>query len=190
MTRKEQKELRQRQIVSKALELFVTKGFTETKISDIAGELGISVGLLFHYYESKEQLCRELVQMGAAMSKRPETIEYSSPLEYFEKTLIGLFSAAKENPMVFQMFVLMNQARRQGMPEEIRTAALTANQIDFSAKVIEQGQKDGSIRQGDPKALSFAFWCSVQGIMEQHLVAPEIPLPEKEWLLDILRNKE
>ena len=46
MTRKEQKELRQKQIMFKALELFVTKGFSETKISDIAAALDISVGLL------------------------------------------------------------------------------------------------------------------------------------------------
>ena len=56
MTRKEQKEMRQKQIMLKALELFVTKGFSETKISDIAESLEISVGLLFHYYESKEAL--------------------------------------------------------------------------------------------------------------------------------------
>ena len=91
--------------------------------------------------------------------------------------------------MVYQMFVLMNQARRLGIPEEIRKIALTSNQIEYSAMVIEQGQADGTIRPGDPMALSFAFWCSIQGIMEQHLVAPDIPLPEKEWLLDILRNK-
>ena len=53
MTRNEQKEERRRQILFKALELFVTKGFNETKITDISQALGISTGLLFHYYESK-----------------------------------------------------------------------------------------------------------------------------------------
>ena len=51
MTRNEQKEERRKQILFKALELFVTKGFTETKITDIAQSLDISTGLLFHYYE-------------------------------------------------------------------------------------------------------------------------------------------
>ncbi len=189
MTRKEQKEQRQKQIMMKALELFVAKGFLETKISDIAGELGISVGLLFHYYESKEQLCKELVQMGALMAKKPEMLEYSRPMEYFERTLDGMFLTANADPMIFRMFVLMNQARKQGMPEEIRSIALTTDQMEFSARVIEQGQADGTIRQGDPMSLSFTFWCCVQGIMEQHLITPEIPLPDREWLLDILRNK-
>ncbi len=63
MTRKEQKENRQKQILFKALELFVIKGYMETKITDIASSLNISVGLLFHYYESKEQLYLELVKI-------------------------------------------------------------------------------------------------------------------------------
>ena len=134
MTRKEQKEQRQKQIMMKALELFVTKGYSETKISDIAGELGISVGLLFHYYESKEQLYLELVKAGLAYSSMPQNITFEEPLAYFEKTLDGLFAAAEAEPMVYFMFVLMSQAQRQGMPEEIRKTALSAEQMSFSAE--------------------------------------------------------
>ena len=188
MTRKEQKEMRQKQIMLKALELFVTKGFSETKISDISAALDISVGLLFHYYESKEALYKSLVEMGLEAAKRPEKIEYDEPLEYFTKTIDGLFGAAKEQPWVFWMFVLMSQARRTGIPEDIRQLALSVDQIGFSADIIEQGQEQGDIRDGDPKALSSAFWCSVQGIMEQHLITPEYPLPETEWITAILKK--
>ena len=190
MTRKEQKEMRQKQIMLKALELFVTKGFTETKISDIAESLGISVGLLFHYYESKEALYRSLVEMGLQAAKRPEKIEYDTPLDYFTKTIEGLFSAAREQPWVFQMFVLMSQARRPGIPEDIRQLALSVDQTAFSAEIIRQGQERGDMREGNPKALAFAFWCSVQGIMEQHLITPEYPLPDVEWITAILKKPE
>ena len=172
----------------KALELFVTKGFSETKISDIAEALGISVGLLFHYFDSKEALYRSLVEMGIEAAKRPEKIEYSAPIEYFTKTVSGLFGAAKAQPWVFQMFVLMSQARRPGIPEDIRQLALSVDQIGFSAEIIKQGQEQGGIREGDPKALAFAFWCSVQGIMEQHLITPDYPLPEAEWLTAVLEK--
>lgn len=173
----------------KALELFVTKGYTETKISDIAEALGISVGLLFHYYESKESLYMALVAMGVESTKRPESIEFDDPLDYFTKFIEGLFAAAEHQPWVFQMFVLMSQARRLGIPDEIRQLALSVDQIEFSAEIIRKGQELGSIKDGDPEALSFAFWCSIQGIMEQHLITPEYPLPKAEWITDFLRNK-
>ena len=188
MTRKEQKEMRQKQIMFKALELFVTKGFSETKISDIAEALGISVGLLFHYYESKEKLYEALVAMGVENSKRTEQISSDNAVEYFISFVNGLFAAAEAQPWVYQMFLLMSQARRQGIPEEIRALALSVDQVKTSAEIIRKGQEQGSVRDGDPEALAFAFWCSIQGIMEQHMVTPEYPLPKAEWIADILRK--
>lgn len=188
MTRKEQKEMRQKQIMFKALELFVTKGYTETKISDIAEALGISVGLLFHYYESKEKLYEALIRMGIETAKIPLTIPFNDPLEFFTRSAEGIFTAAENSPWVSQMFVLMSQARRQGVTEELRQLALSAEQIHHSSELVKQGQAQGVIKDGDPIALSFAFWSSIQGIMEQHLIAPEYPLPKAEWISDILKK--
>ena len=189
MTRKEQKEMRQKQIMFKALELFVTKGYTETKISDIAEELGISVGLLFHYSESKEQLYDALVMMGAEQSKYSEEVEFDDPIDYFTNFINTLFTAAEKQPWVYQMFMLMQQARHPSMPENIRQLALSVNKVDFTAEIIRKGQEYGSIREGDPTALSFAFWCSIQGIMQLHLIGPEYPIPKAEWITDILRKR-
>ena len=190
MTRKEQKEMRQKQIMFKALELFVTKGYTETKISDIAEALGISAGLLFHYYESKEKLYEELVKLGIENARLTEKIAFESPLEYFVKSAEGIFAAADSKPWVCQMFVLMSQARRQGVPEDINKLAISAGleQVQYSIEIIKKGQEQGVIKNGDPLALSYAFWCSVQGIMEQHLITPEYPLPNAEWITDILKK--
>lgn len=190
MTRKEQKEMRSKQIMFKALELFVTKGYSETKISDIAEALEISTGLLFHYYESKEKLCCELLKMGVGYTKRPENIMFDDPLDYFKKTLEGLLGSAKEQPMVYQMFVLMAMAKRPGLPEEIRAIAAQVDQIQYSAEIIRQGQEKGTIKDGDPLRLSFSFWGSVQGIMEMYAVSPDMELPEVDWILDIIRKDD
>ena len=188
MTRKEQKENRQKQILFKALELFVIKGYMETKITDIASSLNISVGLLFHYYESKEQLYLELVKIGLDGMKAPQKIKYKEPIEYFEQFLENLFETIDKEPWICQMFLLMAQAQKQGIPENIRKLALSVHQIELSSKVIEEGQKNGTIKKGNAFALSNAFWCSVQGIMERKVNLPEIPLPEVSWILDILRK--
>jgi len=62
MTRKEQKEERRKAILMTALNLFVKRGYYETKIADIAEAVPMSTGLLFHYFESKEELLLELVK--------------------------------------------------------------------------------------------------------------------------------
>lgn len=53
-TRKEKKERRRQEILYAALELFVTKGYAATKITDIAKSANMSRGLMFHYLSQRE----------------------------------------------------------------------------------------------------------------------------------------
>lgn len=187
--REEQKENRKRLILIKSLELFVKKGYSDTKIGDIAKAANMSVGLLFHYFESKEKLYEELIRMGADATNTPCELNFENPLDYFEGFLKMMFHYAKEEPWIFYMFVLMAQTiRGDSIPQHIKKIALEINQIEQSAEIIQAGQKYGYFREGDPYALAAAFWSSVQGIMEQLAVFPETPMPETDWILDIIRG--
>ena len=99
-----------------------------------------------------------------------------------------MFSYAKEQPWVFNMFVLMGQVRRNGMPEEARSLAASVNSIDFTAALIVRGQKDGIFREGDPVLMARCFWASVQGIMEEMAMDKEMEVPDPEWLVAMLRK--
>lgn len=194
MTRKEQKEERRKAILMTALTLFVEKGYYDTKITDIAAAVPMSTGLMFHYFESKEELLLEVVKMGAegtrALSSGPAAEAMANaPTDMFLKGFLQqLFSYAKEQPWVFYMFVLMGQVRRNGMPEEARKAAMQVDSIDFTAGLIAKGQKDGIFREGDPILLSRCFWASVQGIMEEMSIDKDMQAPDSEWIVSILRK--
>ena len=51
-----QREQTKRRIYDCAFRLFVTKGFSNVKVSEIAREAGVSVGGLYHHYKSKEEI--------------------------------------------------------------------------------------------------------------------------------------
>lgn len=51
-------------ILDTSLELFANKGYHRTSISTIASEAGISKGLLYNYFSSKEELVVELMKNG------------------------------------------------------------------------------------------------------------------------------
>jgi hypothetical protein len=96
----------------------------------------------------------------------------------------------QEQPITAKMFAFMAQMQRtEGIPENIKETALSVNTIKKSVEIIKAGQKKGIIRQGNPMALSNAYWCSIQGIAEQYAMHPDIPLPEAEWIVDIIRLK-
>jgi AcrR family transcriptional regulator len=55
-SRKLQAEARREQILDAALEAFCAKGFAGASVRDIARACGVTEGLLYHYFPSKEQL--------------------------------------------------------------------------------------------------------------------------------------
>lgn len=189
-TRKEQKERRRQKIINAALELFVSKGYAATKVTDIAERVNMSAGLMFHYFESKEALYEELIRMGLKGTSYPVEQKCEHAIDYFVRFTEELFEYMKKQPIVAKIFVLMAEAQRSdATPEHIREIAMRVNTIEKFVPIIEWGQQEGSIREGDPLVISNAFWCSIQGIAEQYATNQEIELPNAEWIVDIVRKK-
>lgn len=192
--RDEQKEQRRQLIIDKAIELFAKKGYAETKIGDIAEAADMSVGLMFHYFESKEKLFEEIVRKGAKSTNYPREMNFTNPLDYFEGFLKMLFHYSIEQPYVMYLFVIMGRlAFSESVPQSIKEIFSGINQVEQSAEIIAAGQKYGYFREGDPYSLAFAFWSSVQGIMEQLAAFPEMrtegKMPDYKWIVDIIRGK-
>jgi AcrR family transcriptional regulator len=61
---KEHRDEKARRIMNSALELFAQKGFYSTSVSQIAKTAGISKGLMYNYFQSKEQLLIEILKKG------------------------------------------------------------------------------------------------------------------------------
>lgn len=189
-TRKEQKERRREEILYAALELFVAKGYAATKVTDIAERVHMSSGLLFHYFESKEKLYEELVTMGLKGTMYPIEQTYEHAIDFFIQFAEQLFIYMKQQPVMAKMFVLMAEAQRsEGTPEHIRRLAMQVHTIEQFVPIVEWGQREQGIREGDPLILSNAFWCSIQGIAEQFAINPKIDLPDPSWIVDIIRKR-
>ncbi|HZU70163.1 MAG TPA: TetR/AcrR family transcriptional regulator [Ktedonobacteraceae bacterium] len=54
-------EDRREQIIDAAMHVFAEKGFVRATNKDIAREAGITPGLIYHYFESKEALLRAII---------------------------------------------------------------------------------------------------------------------------------
>lgn len=49
-------------IFNKSLELFKTKGYEQTTLTDICSEANIANGTFYHYYKSKQDICVEYIK--------------------------------------------------------------------------------------------------------------------------------
>ncbi|MSO42547.1 MAG: TetR/AcrR family transcriptional regulator, partial [Solirubrobacterales bacterium] len=51
---------KRRVILEAAIRVFAQQGFHNCRVSDIAAEAGVAYGLVYHYFDSKEQMLNEL----------------------------------------------------------------------------------------------------------------------------------
>lgn len=189
MTRKEQKEIKKSQIIQAALDLFVERGYYGTKTSQISRRAGISEGLLFHYFPTKEILLEELINIGLEGMRMPMQVNAKNGLDFFYQFTTMLFLRAEKNSFIAQMFAFMGHVVwAEDIPERLRKLATSVDTIAYSRSWVEAGQQDGSIREGDVMSLSNMYWCSIHGIMEQYALHPEIPLPEARWVIGMLQK--
>lgn len=62
MNQRSSKNVPKSKVLKAALKLFSSKGYSGTKMTDIAQEVGLSVGALYLRFKSKEEVCLELIK--------------------------------------------------------------------------------------------------------------------------------
>jgi AcrR family transcriptional regulator len=58
------KDARPGELAAAALDLFIEKGFSATRLDDVAKRAGVSKGTLYLYFDSKEELFKTVIQEG------------------------------------------------------------------------------------------------------------------------------
>ncbi len=188
--RDEQKEKRRTDILLAALDLFIRKGYRATKIGDIARSVGMSTGLLFHYFASKELLYEELIKLGISGPMSTMNPAGREPLVFFEETARMLLKFIKTEPFMAKMFILMGQVYyNESCPPGIQKLLTGFDIYTPTAELIRQGQENGTLRAGNPVALALTFWSAIHGIAVQIALNPDLPCPDSEWIVDIIRRQ-
>ncbi len=164
------REARKEKIRVEALRQFSKKGLCATRIQDIAEGAGMSQGLLYHYYPSKEAIYLDMI--NEALEKTNQAAVYVRDMDATAKekilfSLCELFKTIEQSDPFRQTCRLIAQAANSGeLPEDAQDAIIKKRQIPYRimAEVFRQGQKEGSVVEGDPDELSTLYWTSVNGL--------------------------
>ncbi len=182
--------MRKVQIMECAMDLFITRGYAATGIRDIAARLNISTGLFFNYFESKETVYLELVQVGVNTPRElfRQCLDAPSPIDVFTQIANVIFGALRESSFTAKMFLLMMQTiNSDSAPESVKQLVSDFDMVTPIIEVVKKGQATGQIREGNSYAIAVAFWGAVQGIAEYAALTPSMPLPEPEWIVQMLK---
>ena len=181
---------RKKQFLRVALDEFIEKGYYGTSTREIARKAGVSSGLLFHYFNSKESIYLELIKIGVEEMKINTEIALESPCEYLFQTMKKTFEQLESNPFFGKMYVFMNNVQHTIVND--KEIALLLEPVDTCKQwspIIFEGQRLGEFREGNPHSLCVAVFGAIQGIAQEKVRIPNTPLPKIDWLMDMIVSR-
>jgi AcrR family transcriptional regulator len=173
---------RRDQIKRAALKLFAKRGIDGTKMSTIATEAGISQGLSYRYFSSKEVIFTLLVQ--EALEEAQAAIRNVRHLPGSPKEQLKTFTQNMLDESHKHYFLLIQHAQTS---EEVPVQAKQMieqyspnDTIDHLVPIIINGQQIGEFREGDPHKLLFLYLSVITGLMLQ-----DIPTVQGNWQQEV-----
>lgn len=177
-------------INSAALGLFARHGMS-VKIAEIAEAAGVSHGLLYRHYASKEELIRSLISEAANISAGMMLGLLESrktAAEIIPQVTGVMLDMLRSNSKGIEYFIFMIQC---GMNGGMFTGDVypNGNPNELFAQIVALGQHEGTVVNGDPELLSGTYWAAVQGLC-CYAVAGMALVSDEQCLNRILLKEE
>ena len=156
---------KRRIILDAAVRVFARKGYHTCRVGDIAEEAGIAHGLLYHYFESKEEVLQTVFRENwSELLDAFGRIESSGepPVEQLGAIAKVLLRAWRDRPDLVTVMVreVARSPQLQAQVDEIRAGFLVIQ------RVIERGQADGSFRpEVDARLASWIFYGGLEELL-------------------------
>ncbi|MFS0856220.1 TetR/AcrR family transcriptional regulator [Paenibacillus taichungensis] len=156
-------------ILNSALQTMAKRGIDSTNIKDIAKEAKLSVGNIYTYFTSKDEIFSEVLRRGQTMYGR--TIAQIADMDIDPREKLFEISKGWLSNESNWAFTIMLQSIRtnQTVSTEIKQAATQrfTDNLEPLAEIFRQGQEAGGIIQGDTRQLAFYFVSLIQGLTLQ-----------------------
>jgi len=158
---------RRRQILDAAIRVFARQGFHRCRVSDIADEAGVAYGLVYHYFNSKDQVLNELfserwsLMLDAIDEVDREPIAAREKLDAVAGFIIDSY---RHDPELMKVIIVevtraANSFGRTHLPEITRA-------YDGIAKIVVGGQESGEFRHDlDPAVASMWFYGAIEQLL-------------------------
>ena len=155
-------EEKRRQILSAAVRVFARKGFHTSRVGDIAEEAGVAHGLLYHYFDSKDELLETIFHetWSDLLAAMREVEDSDAPArDQLRGVAAILLRSWRRDPDLVRVLV-REVARSPHLQERLVEVGEAFAAI---RRMIERGQSDGDFRVDlDARLASFVFYGALE----------------------------
>ena len=182
------REAQREKILEGARKVFAAKGWAAS-MADVAAAAGVSQGLAYRYFESKEAIFRQLAEWGIQSSQnlRQNIIEMPGTPGQRISALIHKIFGNMDVRIEFYQFSL-RALNNEAMPDDLRRLLLKPGQNfqELLRQLLLEGQQTGEVAPGDPDQMVIAILACFDGLsrmasrrsefFEKHAPDPELIL--------------
>ena len=154
------RESSRKEILNAALELFAVNGFHATSISQIAEKAGVSKGLMYNYFASKDDLLKEVFESGFKMvgDLMGDMIIEKDPRKALEKIIHYSIRHIEKNLNYWKLYMsLILQSAAQTEVEKMMAKFRNDAVLQLAELFKAMGKKDYYLK-------SFALGSQLDGI--------------------------
>ncbi|HWT51818.1 MAG TPA: TetR/AcrR family transcriptional regulator [Caulobacter sp.] len=170
----EKHELKRQEILAAAEICFARKGFRGASIAEIRAAANMSAGHLYHYFASKEEIVRELVErrLDAALAAMEQLLSQPDPFSAFLAQVSQPQPACDADGLILEL--LAEAGRNPAVATMIREQG--ARSRNLLSALIRRGQADGKVDPTlDPElAASILLVVVVDGMMALTIRQPDL----------------
>ncbi|HEX8065299.1 MAG TPA: TetR/AcrR family transcriptional regulator [Thermoleophilaceae bacterium] len=171
---------KRRLILDAAIRVFARKGFHHCRVSDVADEAGVAYGLVYHYFDSKEEILNTLfTERWQVMLDAIVAIDALDDVPVRDKLYAVasfIIDSYRHEPELMKV-IIVEVTRAANSFGRLHLAKIT-EAYGLIAEIVEKARRDGSFKS-DISA-EFAAMC-FYGAIEQLLSG---------WIFDILPGSE
>jgi AcrR family transcriptional regulator len=158
---------RRRLILDAAIRVFARQGFHACRVSDIAREAGVAYGLVYHYFDSKEQVLNELfMERWSLLLAAIEQVDSQSipPREKLDTVAGFIIDSYRHDPELMKVIIVevtraANSFGRTHLPE-------ISQAYDLIAKIVRDAQESGDFRADiDAEFASMWFYGAIEQLL-------------------------
>jgi len=174
---------RRKEILEKALIVFMEDGFADTTFQRIADHCGITRTILYLYFKNKREIfAYSIKQLLSKVEEDIKTITGDNSLNSIEKTtriLLGIMSLMEQNRQLLSVVLdyLMHSAKSSVDPET-RLRRRTVRFRRILATLVREGVKTGELKKVSIKTADDYLYSFVESAIFQLTVLKRKKLDE------------
>jgi TetR/AcrR family transcriptional regulator, fatty acid metabolism regulator protein len=174
------KNVKQGMIIDAALEVFRERGYANARMADIARRAGVSYGLVYHYFGSKEVLFEMIVESWWSTLYTMMEHEIASGVDIRDKlvNIIEFFlNTYGQKPNLMTIFV--SEVCRSSVYHTEEGLSKFMKFFSLCEQIMVQGQKSGFlIKDVPPHHLTYIFYGAIETFISVMVLGKE-PLTKK-----------